>query len=247
MIFVCFSHVERYIIAQSLSYHLKNLGFKVWYDYDELFLGDDGDVLNFDKGLNISQYIVIIVTKNLFNSPCAVEELNTIHDLYRKKQIVIIPILYNFSGENIPNNFSWLKKLIYVELKQDSGTADIAIQIAAKYLEDIIRNENIISINEYINQKEFVFDNYIRELIICYSKLDKRNINSRITLLYSLNQYLNFKYTTIKIPSYCNKSVAYLQQFSNLNILTNFKEMSIIENAVTIMLNIIHDYLNHLE
>ena len=26
MIFICFSHVERYIVAQSLSYHLKNYG-----------------------------------------------------------------------------------------------------------------------------------------------------------------------------------------------------------------------------
>ena len=29
MIFICFSHVERYIVAQSLSYHLKNYGYKI--------------------------------------------------------------------------------------------------------------------------------------------------------------------------------------------------------------------------
>lgn len=38
MIFICLSHVERYIVAQSLSYHLKNYGYKIWYDYDELLL-----------------------------------------------------------------------------------------------------------------------------------------------------------------------------------------------------------------
>ena len=45
MIFICFSHIERYIVAQSLSYHLKNYGYQIWYDYDELFIGDDGDYL----------------------------------------------------------------------------------------------------------------------------------------------------------------------------------------------------------
>ena len=52
MIFICFSHIERYIVAQSLSYHLKNYGYQVWYDYDKLFIGDDGDYLNFEEGLH---------------------------------------------------------------------------------------------------------------------------------------------------------------------------------------------------
>ena len=46
IIFICFSHIERYIVAQSLSYHLKNYGYQVWYDYDKLFIGDDGDYIN---------------------------------------------------------------------------------------------------------------------------------------------------------------------------------------------------------
>ena len=66
MIFICFSHIERYIVAQSLSYHLKNYGYQVWYDYDELFIGDDGDYLNFEEGLHKAKYVVIIVSHALF-------------------------------------------------------------------------------------------------------------------------------------------------------------------------------------
>lgn len=243
MFFICFSHAERYKIAQSLSYHIKNFGFKVWYDYDELFIGDNGDKLNFDEGLNISQYIVIIVSENLFHSPCAIEELNVIHELYQNKNIVIIPILYNLTGENIPNRFSWLKELIYVELKKDTGTADIATQIVAKYFQDQIRTERFHSINEFINQKEILFNNYIKDLLLSYSKLDTRNVNGRISLLYAICMYIRNRYSTIEIPYYCTKSILYLQQFSNLNITINFKEISIMENVLTIMLNIVHEHL----
>ncbi len=248
MFFICFSHEERYKIAQSLSYHLKNFGFKVWYDYDELFIGDDGDKLNFDEGLNISEYIIIIVSENLFRSPCALEELKVIYDLYQKNNIVIIPILYNLSGKDIPNKFFWLKKLIYVELNKNSGTVDIATQIAAKYLEDKIRSKKFNTIDEFLKMKDLLFNNYIKKMLICYSKLDKRNINGRVSLLYSINQYLEFEYYTINnIPNYCTKSILYLQQFSNLNIKINFKEISIMENALTIMMNIIYEHLYFLK
>ena len=74
--------------------------------------------------------------------------------------------------------------------------------------------------------KDLLFNNYIKKMLICYSKLDKRNINGRVSLLYSINQYLEFEYYTINnIPNYCTKSILYLQQFSNLNIKINFKEI----------------------
>lgn len=245
MFFICFSHVERYKIAQSLSYHIKNFGFRVWYDYDELFIGDNGDRLNFDEGLNISQYIVIIVSQNLFHSSCAIEELNAIYELYKNKKIVIIPILYDLTGENIPNKYSWLKELIYSELKNENGTADIATQIVAKYFEDQIRTERFRTINELIDQEESLFDNYINDLLISYLKLDMRNICGKISFLYATSKYIYFRYSDIEIPYHCIKSILYLQQFSNLNITINFKEISIMENALTITLNIVHEHLCH--
>lgn len=93
MIFICFSHIERYIVAQSLSYHLKNYGYQVWYDYDKLFIGDDGDYLNFEEGLHKSKYVVIIVSRALFKSPCAISELEQIYSLFMsKRQILRLPL-----------------------------------------------------------------------------------------------------------------------------------------------------------
>ena len=152
------------------------------------------------------------------------------------------------SGKDIPNKFFWLKKLIYVELNKNSGTVDIATQIAAKYLEDKIRSKKFNTIDEFLKMKDLLFNNYIKKMLICYSKLDKRNINGRVSLLYSINQYLEFEYYTINnIPNYCTKSILYLQQFSNLNIKINFKEISIMEMTLTIMMNIIYEHLYFLK
>lgn len=150
MIFICFSHVERYIVAQSLSYHLKNYGYKIWYDYDELFIGDDGDYLNFERGLYKSRYVVVIISHALFESPCAISELEQIYELLKNKKIVVIPILYNITAKDVPEKFQWINDIIYTEITTEKGTLDVATQISAKYLEDIIRDSGINRLDSVI-------------------------------------------------------------------------------------------------
>ena len=72
--FICFSSADRYTIAKSCLYHLKNYGFSVWYDYHELILGDKKREKNFENAIKSNKYFIIIYSKNLFSSPCAVEE-----------------------------------------------------------------------------------------------------------------------------------------------------------------------------
>ena len=48
-VFFCFSGKDRLVYAQSLNFHLKNLGIEVWYDYEKLYLGDDGDYVNIEE------------------------------------------------------------------------------------------------------------------------------------------------------------------------------------------------------
>ena len=45
-VFFCFSGQDRLKYAQSLNFHLKNFGVDVWYDYEQIFLGDIGDTVN---------------------------------------------------------------------------------------------------------------------------------------------------------------------------------------------------------
>ena len=239
MFFICFSHEERYIIAQSLSYHLKNFGFEVWYDYDKLFIGDIGDKLNFDEGLFISDYVIIILSSNIFQSPCALSELNQIYDLYTKDKITILPILYKLDFKMIPEKFHWIKNFIYAEIVDLSEIIDIATQIASKYLEDIIRKKNL-SLSCNLNIKTSPF---IEEIIKCYNCIDKNNINSRATILYILNTYLATNYD-FNYPKFCTQSVRYLYQLTNLNISINFKEISLMENSTILLYNLVNDCSN---
>lgn len=55
-----------------------------------------------------------------------------------KKKIIVIPILYNIIAQDIPENFQWINDIIYTEITNENGTLDVATQIAAKCLEDII-------------------------------------------------------------------------------------------------------------
>lgn len=209
MFFICFSHVERYIVAQSLAYHLKNFGYEVWYDYDELFIGDNGDYLNFDVGLHRADYIIIIVSAPLFQSPCAIAELKEIYKIYLQNKSVIIPLLYNVTSQDIPMQFTWINNLIYTEITISSGTLDVATQISAKYLEDVIR------INHYTIPDDFIcYDEsthiFLMNLIKCYTKIDKNNINARATLLYILCTFLNNFFELQFAPYYCTKSIEYI-------------------------------------
>ncbi len=238
MIFICFSHVERFIIAQSLTYHLKNYGYTVWYDYDELFIGDNGDYLNFEDGLYKAKYIVIILSKALFVSPCAVTELIKISELYKTKKVSVIPLLYNITSEEIPMQFSWISEVIYANITNESGTLDIATQISAKYLEDIVRNNNYIHLNNvsYQNNPPQIF---LNKLINCYTQIDHNNINARATVLYIFMLYLKNHFDLSNAPKFCFKSLEYLFKFTYLNIPINFKELSVMENSITILLNYI--------
>lgn len=239
MIFVCFSHIERYIVAQSLSYHLKNYGYKVWYDYDELFIGDDGDYLNFEEGLYKSKYVVIIVSHALFKSPCAISELEQIYSLYMNKKIIVIPILYNIIAKDIPENFQWINNLIYTEITNENGTLDVATQISAKYLEDTIRDSSFNRLNNIII-KPGKYSKYLKCLISCYLKIDSNNINARIATLYNLYLFLYNFYDLSNTPSHCSKSIDYIYEKTNLNLSINFKELSIIENCIILLLNLVN-------
>lgn len=127
------------ILLRNLYPIIENYGYKIWYDYDELFIGDDGDYLNFERGLYKSRYVVVIISHALFESPCAISELEQIYELLKNKKIVVIPILYNITAKDVPEKFQWINDIIYTEITTEKETLDVATQISAKYLEDIER------------------------------------------------------------------------------------------------------------
>lgn len=121
--FICFSSADRYTVVKSCLYHLKNYGFTVWYDYHELILGDKKREKNFENAIKSNKYFIIIYSKNLFNSPCAVEEEKLIFEQAKTRNVVIFPLLYNMKFEELPKIYqNKLENLIYNEIDDATGS-----------------------------------------------------------------------------------------------------------------------------
>ena len=51
MIFIGYSSKDRYSVVEPILFHLKHLGLHVWYDFHDMFLGDDRYQENFVNGI----------------------------------------------------------------------------------------------------------------------------------------------------------------------------------------------------
>lgn len=237
MIFLCFSSKDRYTIVESIMYHLKNYGLSVWYDYHKLILGDDRDYRNLIEGIEQNNYAIVLLTENVFGCVCANDELNVIHRQYINGQIHVFPIFYKITALELPLNYQWLCKLIYNEVDDRTGTLMTCNQIILKYLLDKNALYKTKVLTDYIRIP--VQDNYIKEMISIYFEVDYDNINVRMAILYSIFKYLTCKYDSFQYPHYCLRTFKRLYELTKLKIQIDFKELSILENSLLLMLNTI--------
>ena len=238
MIFLCFSGCDRMTIVQSVLYHLKKYGLPVWYDNYEHILGDNKDT-NYITGIDASPYAVVIFSPDFIHSPGAIEELEYIACRYRKRKIHVFPIFYNIKADLMPEPFRWLCALIYNELDETTGTLLTCNQIVSKVMMDQLQNQKYTSIDEFV-QNSSGLSPYLIKLLETYQEILPINLNSRLTLLYSIFTYLQ---TEILVPIYLKKTVQYLFTITRLDLKYNFKETIIFEQAICLALN---DYINHI-
>ena len=136
MVFIGYSNEDRYDIVESMVFHLKNYGMTVWYDFQDMMLGDNRFKENFETGIGKSNYVIFIISHNFFNSNCATEELKYAQNLYENGEIVLFPILYLMKASELPEDYNWIKKIIYNEVNEQSGTLFVTNQIIEKMLYD---------------------------------------------------------------------------------------------------------------
>ena len=193
MIFSCFAGKDRYKVSQSLCYHLKNFGINVWYDFDELFLGDNGDEVNFE-GIYQSMYAIVIISESTFYSSGAIAEIKILKNLYSNNKITVLPILYNIRRNEIPSEYKWIETLIYASLTRQDGTYNVALQIIAKVLKDLIQEKDYYTIEQYYGKKENSnLPPFIMEGLKLYEFIDNNNYNARIAVLYMMYKYIELK------------------------------------------------------
>lgn len=236
--FLCFSSGDRYTAAKSCLYHLKNYGINVWYDYHELILGDCKREKNFEYAICNNKYFIIIYSKNLFKSPCAIEEERRIFEQSSKRDVVIFPLLYNIKFSELPVEYRIkLENLIYNEIDDSTGSLNSINQIISKMLVDQINTSqfDITPSIEDINLDN-INDYYITEVIQCYKIINKENFNSRISLIFCLIKYIKSNYSIDTYSKHLCTILEYLFKFTCLNIKYNHKELIIAELALILLI-----------
>ena len=236
MIFLGYSSKDRYTVVESMIFHLKNNGFHVWYDFHDMFLGDDRYAINFEFGIKNSKYVIFIISENLFSSKCAVEELDFAHDLYEQNEIVLFPILFNFTAENLPSQYQWVRKIIHNEVTDKTGTLYVVNQILERILRDQVVDEGLYDF-DIIGTKLSEKHKYLCELIRTLHDIDLDNYNARLGILYSMYIYLQIKRSEKEKRQYCNKLINRIFSMTKLNIQIDHLTYALFQTACLILLN----------
>lgn len=239
--FICFSSGDRSTVVKSCLYHLKNYGINVWYDYHELILGDPKKEKNFQYAIKNNIYFIIIYSKNFFDSPCAIEEEKLIFEEFTARQITIFPLLYNIKFSQLPDSYQKkLENLIYNEIDDSSGTINPINQIVTKFLIDKINNSSLdlTPTLECIDISN-LNDDFLKDILTTYKNLDKKNFNSRISIMYCITKHIDLNYVIIDSDRYLFKILYYLFNYTYLSVEFNHKEIIIAELALILILKTI--------
>lgn len=229
-IFLCFSSKDRYDIAESIYYHLTNIGIPVWYDRREILMGDNRNHKNFVEGVCSCEYAIIILSPSTINSICANEEIDLIYQRYLSEQMYVFPIFYDITATQLPQKHQWMKKLVYKELQKGTDSRGLCNHVACKYLFDKIQKYNLKSISDLCN----VFTGFIKSLLTNYQELDGNNFNARISILYAGILFLN---SQKELPEYCRKGTTYLFNETKLNLPIDLRETIIFERLFLLAAN----------
>lgn len=227
MFFLCFSGRDRLTAAQSILYHLQKYGLQVWYDNHEYLLGDK-KTETFTQAIHESRYAIVILSPDFPNSPGAIEELEEIKRQYDSGLIYVFPVFYKLLANDIPPEYRWLNNLIYNEIDESTGSLLTCNQIVCKYFSDLLSESKFKTIQDILKSR-VQLPTFCEKVANDYCDIVPANVNSRLTLLYSL--FLFFE-TNCSLPKHLVKAAHYLFLTTKLDLAYNFKEIMLMEQVV---------------
>ncbi len=230
MIFLCFSSKDRYSIAESIYYHLNNIGVPIWYDRKEILMGDNRNYKNFIEGVDACRYAIILLSPNSISSICANEEIDLIYPKYLNGNMYVFPVFYNIRACEVPEKYSWMLKLVYKELSISVDSRGLCNHVACKYLLDKLNGHTYQTFNDIKNLEDL----FITKLISHYIQIDGHNFNARISLLYAGMLYLQ---SLSSLPFLCTKGMQYIFNETKLNLEIDLRETLIFERLFLLTIN----------
>lgn len=142
--FISHSSKDKDDIVEKLYEELSFLNFNVWYDKERIGFGDNINK-EIDEGLKKSFCLLLVITKNFFDSKWVFFEFGK-YSAYQKARI--IPIVFDISAEEYLQVIQILGNIKYINAK-DKSIAEIA-QTLGHSLLAIRENNEVLTIKDEI-------------------------------------------------------------------------------------------------
>jgi len=98
--FICHASEDKAHFVRPLAHQLAKMGFQIWYDEFELKVGD-GLRRSIDKGLAVSQYGIVVLSKAFFAKNWPQYELDGLVAREVEGEKVILPVWKNVTKQDI--------------------------------------------------------------------------------------------------------------------------------------------------
>lgn len=149
-IFISFSGETRTDYALKFMDFFNANGIKCWYDHHELFLGDNLRETITHKGIQQSQYCILIINKNFLNRNWPCEEAKLFYERYiNGEDVTLFPVLLDISKDDLKESkLSFLLSIKYQFLKSGEKVDRIGYQILNRIFNDIKCQNSMFSFED---------------------------------------------------------------------------------------------------
>ena len=218
-IFISFSGIARQEFALKFLDFFNSYGLKCWYDQHELYLGDELHPTIINKGINKSNYCVLIINQKYLDSNWPCEESDYFFQRYKNgEDIVIFPILLDISKEDIANSrLKYLLSIKYQFLHTGDSIEQIGFQIINRIFQDEKKGCKFHTFDDmidYFNRLPITNSIDIYNALIAFNDFDETNYRDRTIFLICLIRLFNnnpYEKTIRKISYmiYENKKISF--------------------------------------
>ncbi len=163
------------------------------------------DYYAMSNALKKRKYVILVVTKELLGDLSILVELDIINKLSVAGAIKVFTVLYGIDDTYLPERVSWLKNTYMLQVNDIPDARWAAIVIAERYWYDRAVETKITldwdnpDISNYLKESYIVKDDFVKELLDIYVRLDRHNYSKCMVVLIILNRYLCNKYPVLKL------------------------------------------------
>ena len=150
--FISHSSNDKITVVDSIVNKLQNMGYSVWYDKNDILIGEKIQEA-IKKGLDNSYCLILVITNNFFKSKWTFYETGLFHS---NKTNRIIPLFYDVSSKNKNDILSIIGNVKYIDINKGANSKEDFSVSLIKALEQIKRENTDLQVIEklYVIQKQ---------------------------------------------------------------------------------------------